>query len=268
MEITRSGWFPCSCCPTNLVRSLPSVPGYIYAQKDNSIYTNLFISGNATLNIAGNLIQIVQQNNYPWDGDLKFTVNPKKSFDFSMLIRIPGWARNVAMPSDLYAFNSDSDKKAIITINGKEIDYNLENGYAVLNRKWKKNDVIEVKLPMEVRKVISNSNVKSDVGKVALQRGPIMYCAEWIDNNGKASNLVIPVNTAFSTEFKPGLLNGIEVLQANVPAIIVENNGEAITTKNQSFTAIPYYAWANRGKGEMMIWFPEKVKDVDLLASQ
>jgi DUF1680 family protein len=137
-----------------------------------------------------------------------------------------------------------------------------------LNRKWKKNDVIEVKLPMEVRKVIANSNVKSDVGKVALQRGPIMYCAEWIDNNGKASNLVMPFNTAFSTEFKPGLLNGIEVLQANVPAIVVENNGEAITTKNQSFTAIPYYAWANRGKGEMMIWFPEKVKDVDLLASQ
>lgn len=268
MEATRSGWFPCSCCPTNLVRLIPSVPGYIYAQKDNSIYANLFISGNATLNIAGNPIEIVQQNNYPWDGDLKFTVNPKKSLNFSMLIRIPGWARNEAMPSDLYKFNDASDKKTIITINGKEVDYQIENGYAVLNKKWKKNDMIEVKLPMEVRKVIANANVKSDAGKVALQRGPIMYCAEWIDNNGKTANLVMPVNTAFTTEFKPGLLNGIEVLKSKVPAIVIENNGEAIQTKNQDFMAIPYYAWANRGKGEMMMWFPEKVKDIDLLTAE
>ncbi len=268
MEATRSGWFPCSCCPTNLVRLLPSVPGYIYAQKGDNIYTNLFISGNATLNLSGKPVQIVQQNNYPWDGDLKFTVNPKSSFDFSMLIRIPGWARNEAMPSDLYTFNSNSDKKVTITINGKDVDYNIENGYAVLNRKWKKNDVIEVKLPMEVRKVVANSNVKNDIGKVALQRGPIMYCAEWIDNDGKASNLVMPVNTMFTTEFKPDLLNGIEVLKSNVPAVMIENDGEAIVTKNQNFIAIPYYAWANRGKGEMMLWFPEKVKDIDIVTAE
>jgi DUF1680 family protein len=268
MEAIRSGWFPCSCCPTNLVRLLPSVPGYIYAQKDNNIYANLFISGNATLNISGKPVEIVQQNNYPWDGDLKFTVNPKSSFDFSMLIRIPGWARNVAMPSDLYAFNSNSDEKVIISINGKEVDYNIENGYAILNRKWKKNDIIEVKLPMEVRKVVANSNIKSDIGKVALQRGPIMYCAEWIDNDGKASNLVMPVNTTFTTEFKPELLNGIEVLKSTVPAVVIENKGEVIRTKDQNFIAIPYYAWANRGKGEMMMWFPEKVKDIDILASE
>lgn len=268
MEATRSGWFPCSCCPTNLVRLLPSVPGYIYAQKDNNIYANLFISGNATLNLSGKSVEIVQQNNYPWDGDLKFIINPKKSFDFSMLIRIPGWARNEAMPSDLYQFNRVSDKKTIITINGKEVDYNIENGYAVLNRKWKKNDVIEVKLPMEVRKVVANSNVKSDIGKVALQRGPIMYCAEWIDNDGKASNLVMPANTTFTTEFKPELLKGIEVLKTQVPAVVIGNNGETISTKTQNFMAIPYYAWANRGKGEMMLWFPEKVKDIDILASE
>ncbi|HEY5465002.1 MAG TPA: glycoside hydrolase family 127 protein [Hanamia sp.] len=268
MEATRSGWFPCSCCPTNLVRSLPSVPGYIYAQKDNNIYANLFISGNATLNLSGKSVEIIQQNNYPWDGDLKFVVNPKSSFDFTMLIRIPGWARNEAMPSDLYKFNGASDKKTIITINGKEVDYTIEKGYAVLNRKWKKNDVIEVKLPMEVRKVVANTNVKSDIGKVALQRGPIMYCAEWIDNNGKASNIIMPVNTTFTTEFRPDLLNGIEVLKANVPAVVIGNSGETIQTKNQKFMAIPYYAWANRGKGEMMLWFPEKIKDIDIVTSE
>jgi DUF1680 family protein len=121
---------------------------------------------------------------------------------------------------------------------------------------------------MEVRKVVANSNVKSDIGKVALQRGPIMYCAEWIDNDGKASNLVMPVNTTFTTEFKPELLNGIEVLKSTVPAVVIENKGEVIRTKDQNFIAIPYYAWANRGKGEMMMWFPEKVKDIDILASE
>ena len=268
MEATRSGWFPCSCCPTNVVRLMPSIPGYVYAQQNDKLYANLFIAGTTTLKINGKEVNIIQQNNYPWDGDLKFTVTPKSAFNFSMLIRIPGWARNEAMPSDLYTFNSNSDKKTIITVNGKEVEYTIENGYAVLNKKWKKNDVIEVKLPLEVRKVVANANVKSDIGKVALQRGPIMYCAEWVDNNGKAANLVMPVNTTFQASYNPGLLNGIEVLKANVPAVIIENNGEAIQTKNQNFMAIPYYSWANRGKGEMMLWFPEKIKDIDIVASE
>ena len=268
MEATRSGWFPCSCCPTNVVRLMPSIPGYVYAQQNDKLYANLFIAGTTTLKINGKEVNIIQQNNYPWEGDLKIIVNPKSSFDFSMLIRIPGWARNEAMPSDLYTFNSNSDKKTIITINGKEVEYTIENGYAVLNKKWKKNDVIEVKLPLEVRKVVANANVKSDIGKVALQRGPIMYCAEWVDNNGKAANLVMPVNTTFQASYNPGLLNGIEVLKADVPAVIIENNGEAIQTKNQNFMAIPYYSCSNRGTGEMMLWFPEKIKDVDIVASE
>jgi hypothetical protein len=220
----------------------------MYAQKDHDIYANLFISSNATLDVDGKPVQIIQQNNYPWDGDLKFTINPKSSFDFSMLIRIPGWARNKAIPFDLYSFNTESDKKTIITINGKEVDYEIKNGYAVLNRKWKKNDQVEVKLPMEVRKVVANEKVKSDIGKVALQRGPIMYCAEWIDNNGRASNLVMPVNSEFQVAFNPGLLNGIEVLKSKVPAVLIENNGEAIRTQEQNFVAIPYYAWPTEEK--------------------
>ncbi len=202
LEPERSGWFPCSCCPTNLVRLLPSVPGYIYAQKDDRVYANLFISSNVNLKVENKEVAITQQNNYPWNGDLKFIVNPKSSFDFSMLIRIPGWAQNEAMPSDLYSFENNSVEKVSITVNGKEVSYQMQNGYAVLNRKWKKNDVIEVKLPMEVRRVIANLKVKNDIGKVALQRGPIMYCAEWVDNNGKASNIVMPANTEFQSELQ------------------------------------------------------------------
>jgi DUF1680 family protein len=268
MEPERSGWFPCSCCPTNLVRLLPSVPGYVYAQKDDKLFVNLFISSHVSLNIQNKQVEIVQQNNYPWNGDLKFTVNPKSSFAFSMLVRIPGWAKNEAIPSDLYAFKNNSDNKTVITINGKEVAYQIQNGYAVLNRTWKKNDIIQVNLPMEVRKVVANNMVKNDIGKVALQRGPIMYCAEWVDNNGKASNIVMPVNTTFTTEYKPDLLNGIEIIKASVPAVLIDANGENLHTVNQPFVAIPYYAWANRGKGEMMIWFPERIKDIELVSNE
>jgi len=268
MEPQRSGWFPCSCCPTNLVRLLPSVPGYVYAQKNDQLFVNLFVSSNVSLNIQNKKVDIIQQNNYPWNGDLKFIVIPKSSFAFSMLMRIPGWAQNEAMPSDLYSFKTNSDKKTIITINGKEVDYEIKNGYAVLNRTWKKNDIIRVNLQMEVRRVVANKNIKNDIGKVALQRGPIIYCAEWIDNNGKASNIVIPANTAFTTEYKPALLNGVEIVKANVPAVLIDSNGENLHTEKQPFVAIPYYAWANRGKGEMMIWFPEQVKDIDLVSNE
>jgi DUF1680 family protein len=268
MEATRSGWFPCSCCPTNLVRLLPSVPGYIYAQEDDKIYANLFISGSATLNVAGKAVEITQQNNYPWDGNLKFTLALKSPLHFSLMIRIPGWAQNEAIPLNLYSFKNNSDKKTSITINGKPVEYKIENGFAVLNRTWGKNDLIEVNLPMEVRRVVANTNVKNDIGKVALQRGPIMYCAEWIDNNGKAANIVIPSNVGFKAEYNSDLLNGIEILKANVPAVLIDENGENLHTEKQNFTAIPYYAWANRGKGEMIIWFPEKIKDIDLVSNE
>jgi len=268
MEPERSGWFPCSCCPTNLVRLLPSMPGYVYAQKDDKLFVNLFIASSASLNVLSKQVDIVQQNNYPWGGDLKFTITPKSPLVFSMMIRIPGWARNEAIPSDLYSFKNSVNEKVTITINGKPVDYNTENGYAVLNRTWNKNDMVEVKLPMEVKRVVANENVKSDISKVALQRGPVIYCTEWVDNNGKAANLVLPVNATFTTEYKADLLNGVTVLKSNVPAVIVDEKGENVNTITQPFTAIPYYTWANRGKGEMMVWFPEKVKEVDLIATE
>jgi DUF1680 family protein len=268
MEAERSGWFPCSCCPTNVVRLIPSVPGYVYAQRENDIYVNLFIAGNASLTVNSKPVEIVQQNNYPWEGALKFTVTPKSALAFNLLIRIPGWAQNQAMPSDLYRFANTSDKIVDIQINGQVVNYRMQNGYAVLSRTWKKGDIVDVILPMEVRRVVANENVKDDIGRVALQRGPIIYCAEWPDNNGKAGNIIIPNNTTFSTEYKSDLLNGVVVVKSNVSVVMISNDGNSVSTANKEFTAIPYYAWAHRGKGEMMIWFPTKVKDVDLIAQQ
>ena len=263
IEAARSGWFECSCCPTNMTRLLPSVPGYMYAQKDNNLFVNLFISGSADVTINKKQINIIQENNYPWDGVLSFTVNPSSSLPFNLLVRIPGWAQNIALPSTLYRFDNSSASVATIKVNGQPFTYNVENGYAVINRTWKKNDKVEVVLPMEVRTVSANENVKEDIGKIAIQRGPLMYCAEWVDNNGKTSNFIIPPGTVFSNEYNASLLNGVMVLKAQVPAVVVEGNN--ISTIKKSFTAIPYYSWANRGKGEMNVWFPREVKDVELL---
>ncbi len=264
MEAERSGWFTCSCCPTNITRLIPSVPGYVYARKNNDIYVNLFVSGNVSLTVNKKTVEIEQKNNYPWDGNLVFNINPKSAIAFNLLVRIPGWSQNEAMPSNLYTFESPSDKKISIIINGKAAEYTMANGYAVLSRTWKKGDVIQVNLPMEVRRVIASKNVKEDIGKVSLQRGPLMYCAEWPDNNGKTSNIFLPKSTQFSTEFKSDLLHGVTVIKSEVPAIVI--SGNSVTTVNQDFTAIPYYAWAHRGKGEMEVWFPEEVKNIDILS--
>lgn len=270
MEASRSGWFTCSCCPTNVVRLLPSVPGYVYAQRDDQLYVNLFINGTASVDIQGRTVGIAQQNNYPWNGDLKFTITPKQSATFALRIRIPGWARGEAMPSDLYSFRNNMRVQMMIpiTVNGQQVEYEMDNGYAVIKRTWKKNDVVQLQLPMGVERVVANEHVKSDIGKVALQYGPIMYCAEWVDNNGKAANIILPADAVLTTAFKPGLLNGIQVIQGTVPAVQVDATGQKVQTVTQPFTAIPYYAWANRGKGEMMVWLPEQVKDVDLIAGQ
>ncbi|HOX83003.1 MAG TPA: glycoside hydrolase family 127 protein [Chryseolinea sp.] len=264
MEGERSGWFTCSCCPTNITRLIPSVPGYVYAQKNNDIYVNLFVSGNASFTINKKQVEIEQKNNYPWDGNLVFNVNPKSPAAFNVLVRIPGWAQNEAMPSDLYSFESVSDKKVSITINDKAIDYSVSNGYAVLSKTWKKGDVIAVNLPIEVRRVVANKRVTDNIGKVSLQRGPLMYCAEWPDNNGKTSNIFIPKDVNFSIEYKSDLLNGVTVLKAETPVVVI--SGNTVSTTTQSFIAIPYYAWAHRGKGEMELWFPEEVKNIEILS--
>jgi DUF1680 family protein len=265
-EPARSGWFTCSCCPTNLVRLIPAIPGYVYAQKGNDVYVNLFISGTGNLKVNGKALNIIQQNNYPWDGGLAFTVNPASAMDMNLKIRIPGWARNEAVPSDLYSYQQTSNSKVEIKLNGKPVEYIVQNGYAIISKKWKAGDKVDVTLPMEVRRVVANTQIKEDIGKVSLQRGPIMYCAEWADNGGKTSNLIIPASTTFQPEFNAGLLNGVTVLKGNVKQVNVDASGENVSTASKELVAIPYYSWANRGKGEMMLWFPSQVKQVELVA--
>ncbi len=266
LERERSGWFECSCCPTNVVRLIPSIPGYVYAQNGSDVYVNLFISGSGNFKVNSKAVKITQQNNYPWDGALAITVDPASSMDMNLRIRIPGWAQNEAIPSDLYAYQQPSTQKIEIKVNGSPVEYQLVKGYAVISKKWKKNDKVELTLPMNVQRVVANTKIADDNGKVALQRGPIMYCAEWKDNDGKACNIIVPKGAVFTTEYVPSLLNGVMVLKADVKAVNVNETAQTVSTENKTMTAIPYYSWANRGKGEMTVWFPEQVTDVELIS--
>jgi DUF1680 family protein len=268
LETARSGWFTCSCCPTNVARLIPSVPGYVYAVRDRDIYLNLYISGSTNIKFAdGNNIQLIQKSNYPWEGEIKLTVLPQKSSAFNLLLRIPGWARNEASPGGLYVFEkNDEEAGAAIKVNGTAVKFELKKGYAVVNRVWKKNDVVVLSLPLMVRKVMAMDSVKEDLGKLALQRGPIIYCAEGIDNNNKTSNLIIPDNAAFMPKYKPEMLHGIMTIEADALGVVIDASGKQVNTHTQRVVAIPYYAWANRGKSEMNIWFPSRVTGIELIA--
>jgi len=235
-----------------MVRFLPSLPGYIYAQKKDNIYVNLFIAGTAHLQVNNTNIKIVQENNYPWDGLLSFTVDPDSKTSFALRIRIPGWVRSAAIPSDLYSFNNKSSTPFTINLNGIPINYELENGYAVIQRTWAKGDKIQMNLPIEVKKVVANKSLMEDQNKVALQRGPIIYCAEWKDNDGSVSNIMIPENSIFKAQYQENLLNGVTVLKTEV----IRKDSLDKGVKKSILTSIPYYSWANRGKGEMRVWFP------------
>jgi DUF1680 family protein len=254
LEPARSGWFDCSCCPTNLTRLLPSIPGYMYATNNQHLFINLFINSKSTVVINHSKVNIEQQNNYPWEGNLTFKVNPNQtSLSFTINIRIPGWAKGVAIPSNLYHFSNHTSNKTIISINGKVTAYSVVNGYAVLNRTWKPGDVIAMQLPMDVKTIQANPNLKDNIGKIALQKGPLLYCAESADNSGSISSFVFQNNCTFSSKFDSNLLNGINLIKAT--AFQQTDTLNPTKTIQVPFTAIPYYAWANRGKGEMMLWF-------------
>jgi len=250
----RSPWFDCACCPVNVVRFLPSLPGYVYAQQDHDLFINLFMSSDATIKMKDNTVNLVQQTDYPWDGKITITVNPEKADDFVVHIRIPGWTQGQPVPSDLYHYLNPTDEKVLLKVNGESVDFQLAKGFASLKRNWKKGDVIELTLPMPIRKVVAHDSVKADAGKLSLEGGPIVYCAEWVDNGGHVLNLMLPKETELQVEHRADLLKGVNVIRGK--ALALYSNGNEPEKREQDFLAIPYYAWAHRGAGEMAVWLP------------
>jgi uncharacterized protein len=255
----RSPWFGCACCPGNLTRFLPSLPGYLYAQAGDTLYVNLYAGSTASVTLeSGRTLEVTQETRYPWDGAVKITVHQDwwKNRQFTIKIRIPGWARNETVPGGLYTYCDGLKQTVNLAVNGQDVPVKPDHGYVSLDRVWKSGDVIELNLPMLIRHVAANEKVMADRGRVALERGPIVYCVEWPDTaKGKVHSLLLPDDQPLTTRFVPGLLNGVQIIEGQGFDGATNEFGH-IARRLQGFKAIPYYAWANRGRGEMIVWLP------------
>ncbi len=250
----RRPWFGCACCPSNVARFIPSVSGFAYAFKDRDVYVNLFMGGHATVETAENKVTLTQNTRYPWQGVTRIKVDPEKEGTFTVLVRIPGWAQNKPVPSDLYQFVKTVSDPVSLRINGEPVPVALQKGYARIERRWKKGDTIELGLPMPVRRVLSHPGVLTNKGKVALQRGPVVYCLEGPDNSGRVLDLYIPDEINLSTEFRPDLLGGVMVITGDARTAKRALDGSVVPDSQKRFTAIPYAVWAHRGRAHMTVW--------------
>lgn len=245
----RQKWFGCACCPGNVTRFMASVPYYMYATQGNDIFVNLYIQSNADIKTDGNSVHLTQQTTYPWDGTVRFTVAPRKASAFALRLRLPGWAADAPVPTNLYAF-AEKASRYTVTVNGQPQQAAVVNGYIVLNRKWRKGDRVELSLPMPVRRIVANDNVEADRGMVALQRGPVMFCLEGRDQaDGNVFNKALPSTAAITASYDASLLGGVMTLSGK--ALEVEQDG---TVKEVNFRAIPYATWNNRGADRMAVW--------------
>ena len=236
----RQPWFGVACCPGNVARFLPSIPGYVYAVKGDSLYVNLFIGGAGEVDLGAKKIAVRQETGYPWDGGVRLVLEPAAPSEFTVLVRIPGWAQGRPVPTDLYRYADAVRPVVRLAVNGVPAAFEIDKGFARLRRTWTKGDAIDLTLPMEIRRVVARETVKDDAGKVALERGPLVYCLEGADNAGKALGAFLPDAAVLRAEFRPDLLKGVEVLTG------------------AGLLAIPYHVWAHRGPNEMAVWLTRK----------
>ena len=255
----RQPWFGCACCPSNICRFIPSLPGYVYAVKHDQVYVNLFMGNEAELKVGGKKVILHQETRYPWDGHVTLTVDKNSAGTFAMKIRIPGWVRNQVVPSDLYTYSDGKRPSYSVKVNGEEVTSALEQGYFTIERKWKKGDRVELQLDMEVRTVKANGKVEADRGRVAVERGPIVYCAEWPDNDFNVLSLLMNQHPQFEVMEKPDLLYGLNQIKTSVQTLEYDEQGRLLA-KDRQLTLIPYYAWAHRGPGNMAVWLPSEVR--------
>jgi DUF1680 family protein len=242
----RREYFSTACCPSNLARLMGQLPGFIYAKQGNRLYVNLFVGSEAELELPAGPLNLTQQTRYPWDGSVRLTFEPESEMEFELRVRIPGWARNEPVPSDLYTYADTFAGQPELRVNGAATQFEMDNGFAVIDRTWNRGDTVELDLPMTVRRVRAHPSVENDTGRLAIQRGPIVYAVEAIDNGGSALDVVLPEDAELSTEFRPEMLGGVTVVR-----------GTALRGDEEiDLLAVPYFAWANRGPGEMRVWLP------------
>lgn len=244
----RSGWFTVACCVSGVVRFVPIVPQYLYATRADTAYVNLFANSTADLDLASTAVEIKQETDYPWDGYVRLEVDPTSEVRFALKIRVPGWAREQPVPSNLYRYAGETPATPSIRINGTSRSLELEDGYATVTRTWSDGDVVELDLPMDVRRVVAHDSVEADRGKIALTRGPLVYAAEGVDNQGSVLELSVGRDAEIRAEYRHNFLHGVTVLRGQA------HRG----SRQESFSAIPYYAWAHRGESEMSVWLDRR----------
>ena len=262
----RRPWFGCACCPSNVCRFIPSLPGYIYAVKDNDVYVNLFMANDVNLKVNGKKVSLKQTTEYPWNDDVNVEVTRNSAGKFAMKIRIPGWVQGEVVPSDLYTYTDGKRLKYNVKVNGEDVTSELNNGYFTIDRKWKKGDKVSVHFDMEPRTVKAHGKVEADRGRVAVERGPVVYCAEWPDNNFDVLSVLMNRNPKFEVEKSSMTIEnaGVTVthpfqkIKTSVQTLSYDEKGRLIA-KDQTLNMIPYYAWAHRGTGNMAVWLPNEV---------
>ena len=270
---TRQPWFGCACCPSNLSRFIPSLPGYLYGVKDNNIYVNLFAGNTSAIQVQGKKVVLEETTEYPWNGDIKIVVKKNGVKNANLLVRIPGWVRNRVVPSDLYKYSDEEKPAYSVTVNGKAVEADLDanKGYLPVQN-IKKGDVIRIHFDMPVRTVVANDRVADDRGRVAVERGPLVYCAEAADNNG-ASVLHALMNarpsftevdgyTIANTETQGAPAFTVKALRTQAQ-LLGENADGTVSVSPLSLTLIPYYAWNHRGANEMNVWLLQGLKAMD-----
>ncbi|HEY3268172.1 MAG TPA: beta-L-arabinofuranosidase domain-containing protein [Armatimonadota bacterium] len=251
----RSAWFACACCPPNLVRYIPTVGGLVYATTPTDLYVNHYMGNTGRMQVRNTSVTVTQVTRYPWDGAVKLTVAPVRPTPFTLRLRIPGWCQGPTVSSTLYRLQGMPASGAVtLKVNGKPArGMRVEKGYACVTRTWKRGDVVSWTMPMPVRRVHANPKVKYDIGKVALQRGPVVYCFEDVDNANRARRMAIPAGARITTKARPDLLGGVTVLNGQCIAQVTPGAAPS----EASFTAVPYFAWDNRTPGGMAVWAPE-----------
>lgn len=272
----RQAWFGCACCPSNICRFIPSLPGYVYAVNNRNLYINLFLSNSANLKVENKDVELEQTTQYPWNGDIAIKVNQNKAGKWAMKVRVPGWVKNAPVPSNLYSYSDNQRPSYSIVVNGKHLqaDSLTADGYYTLTRNWKKGDVVKVHFDMIPRTVRANDKVEQDRGMISVERGPIVYCAEWPDNNFDIMHMLVSQKPKFTEQQKPlsdfltaaqakklDMVTGqyVTTLSTSAQQLSFDANG-SLVTKDEKLTLIPYYAWCHRGSGNMKVWLPQDLK--------
>ncbi|MBN2295307.1 MAG: glycoside hydrolase family 127 protein [Pirellulales bacterium] len=251
----RQPWLYSACCPAFVVRFFPRIGDFVYATRDDNLYVNLFVAGNSKASVEGNQVQLKQETKYPWQGTVKIGVEPQQEREWTLCVRVPCWASGQPVPGDLYRYIKSKVEPITISVNGKSLPVETDKGFVKIHRRWKKGDMVELNLPMPIRRVLSHEAVKANAGRVALERGPIVYCVESTDNDGHALDLSLSDSATLSSEHRAELLGGVTVIRGSAVVTIAKQNGTSKTTPIE-FTAIPYYSWANRGASKMSVWLP------------